>query len=148
MICCLTCTFSLRNCVWFYKQNKQKQQKRFSGGSRRCSNHSFFFFRGLYCLFVFFVFFGFLFFFADAIHTVRLQTEHCIPTPLRRGLCVIRRDVPADTYQRMSIWSPRNHKMGGPGGEGVWQEPLSVDRADDLNKELTASLSRLPLGAD
>lgn len=38
--------------------------------------------------------------------------------------------------------------MEGPGGGGVWQEPLSIDRADDLNKELTASVSRLPLGAD
>lgn len=38
--------------------------------------------------------------------------------------------------------------MGGLGGVGVWQEPLSVDRAEDLNEELTASVSCLPLGAD
>lgn len=82
------------------KQTKKEACKKdFPGGSHRCSNHLVFF-RGLYCLGFFFVSFCF---FADAIHTVRLQTEPCIPTPLRRGLRVIRRDVPADTYQRMSI---------------------------------------------
>lgn len=38
--------------------------------------------------------------------------------------------------------------MGDPGYVGVWQELLGADRADDSNEELTASVSRLLLGAD